>query len=527
MTATLDLPRGAGKHDSAERELSSLLGRVAEGLDPQPHPYRNDPVGWIQNRLGEYPWSKQREVAQSVVDHRYTSVPSAHQTGKSKIASWLAAWWIDVHPPGTAFVVTSAPTDKQVKAILWREIGRAQRQADLPGRITLEAEWYVQGELVAYGRKPADRVSDEEAMQAFQGIHADNVLVILDEGGGVPKWLFDAADSLIAQDDSDESRGRVLCIGNPDNPASHFAEVCKPGSGWNTIRISALDTPNFTGEKVPDKLKRVLVGEQWVRERIKRWGKSSPIFISKVLGRFPKVGEDTLISPELLERAIARDLSKKRVRIAGRYGIDIADTGQDQTVFYFNRGGRVRLAEMPDGTPCVWHGQDTMVTVGKIKNRLKADKGETGAVVDAIGVGSPVVSRLRELELPVRGFVSSAAAKRPDKFKNARSEMWWNVRELFEADEIDIDGDDLDLIAQLGAIKWKVDSQGRTQIEPKEDMKKRLGGNSPDRADAFAYSTVNWDHLLPIDERGTAPSEYEDLTQPEIDEFEQIMEVAL
>ncbi len=36
-----------------------------------------------------------------------------------------------------------------------------------PGRITLDAKWYIGNELVAYRRKPADYDP-----AAFQGIHA-------------------------------------------------------------------------------------------------------------------------------------------------------------------------------------------------------------------------------------------------------------------------------------------------------------------------------------------------------------------
>lgn len=61
-----------------------------------------------------------------------------------------------MHPPGEAFVVTTAPTTAQVEAILWRYIGAAHRKADLPGRVTLDAKWYIGQELVGYGRKPAD-----------------------------------------------------------------------------------------------------------------------------------------------------------------------------------------------------------------------------------------------------------------------------------------------------------------------------------------------------------------------------------
>ena len=80
---------------------------------------------------------------------------------------------------------------------------------------------------------------------------------------------------------------RVVAVGNPDDPASHFATICKPGSGWHVETISAFDTPAYTGEKVPEELLPLLVSPEWVEERKLRWGVTSPIYQSKVLGEFP------------------------------------------------------------------------------------------------------------------------------------------------------------------------------------------------------------------------------------------------
>jgi hypothetical protein len=151
------------------------------------------------------------------------------------------------------------------------------RKAGLPGRITLDAKWYIGQELVAYGRKPAD---NDQA--AFQGIHARYVLVIIDEAGGVPKSIFDAVDALAT---NIEARGRRR--EEPDDPASHFATICKPGSGWAVKKISVFDTPAYTGEEVPAEHLPLLVSPEWVEERKVRWGVNGPIYQSKVLGEFP------------------------------------------------------------------------------------------------------------------------------------------------------------------------------------------------------------------------------------------------
>ncbi|TNA39069.1 hypothetical protein EMF73_28400, partial [Klebsiella pneumoniae] len=229
------------------------------------------PKEFVAARLGEALWSKQVEVAEALVAHRRTAVKSCHAAGKSYTASRLAAWWLWSHPPGSAFVVSTAPTFEQVRAVLWREIGRAHRKGHLLGRVN-QTEWWIGDEMVGFGRKPGD--ADPSA---FQGIHAEFVLVVIDEACGVPRDLWLAALSLAANDNS-----RILAIGNPDDPGSHFAEVCKPDSGWHVLQIGYRDTPNFTGEEVPSVLTPLLIGPTYVEEMRRDVGEGSGPWLSKV-----------------------------------------------------------------------------------------------------------------------------------------------------------------------------------------------------------------------------------------------------
>jgi hypothetical protein len=451
---------------------------LAEQFDPTPHDLVDEPVEWITG--SEFVWSKQREIAESVAEHRHTAVQACHGPGKSFLAARLACWWIDTRPVGEAFVVTTAPTWSQVKSILWREIRSARRKRDLDGRTTLACEWYRGGkrigdeeeQLVALGRKPADY---DQA--AFQGIHARYVLVIIDEGSGVPKLLYDAVDSLATNIHS-----RVLAIGNPDDPASEFAKVCGPGSGWKVHKISVLDTPAFTGEEVPDGLLDLLPSKEWVAERKSRWGESSPIYQSKVLGEFPEIGEDTLISPALIRKAEEQELPGLE---KGQYGWDIARYGSNKTVGYRYRGGVVRQVYEASK-------QSTMKTAGAIHAEVEPHKGGVPAWVDADGIGGGVVDRLWEQRVKgIQAFHGGVAANEPDRFVNRRSEVWWNFRELMEDGRIDLApaGEDDDLKAQLGAIKWGLDSKGRIAVETKKEMAKR-GLPSPDHADGAVMSAV-------------------------------------
>jgi hypothetical protein len=454
--------------------LTLSLQRLADRYNPVYASYTYDPVAWCEDILGEEMWSRQMDLMDAVADHRYVAVKSAHSTGKSWTGGRLTAWWLEVHPEGSAFVVTSAPTQPQVEAVLWREIARAHTKGKLHGRITSGAVpmWKIGNEIIAYGRKPADYRDTEKAMQAFQGIHARYVLVILDEACGIPKWLWDATDTLVTNEDS-----HVLAIGNPDDPTAEFERVCRPGSGWHVMKISAFDTPAFTGEPVSEHLAASLVSETWVDERKKRWGEGSMLYTSKVLAEFPEVTEDTLITPAMVLRAQQQSLPGLG---DGRFGCDIARYGDDQTVIMRNQDGVIR-------TVTVIPKSDTMETAGRI-GRYILDTDETcPAVIDVIGVGAGVYDRVTEMGRPAIPFDSSSSASNPRRFKNLRAEMWWTVRELFEEGAMDIDDTDDMLASELLAIKYSIDSAGRIYIEPKELTKKQLG-RSPDKADALMMS---------------------------------------
>jgi len=450
------------------------FGRVQPGtadavlrkLYPETSPYGDNPIKWVREVLKEHLWSKQRAICRSVVKNRYTAVPSCHDSGKSFIASRICAWWISVHPPGDAFIVTTAPTTHQVDSILWREIGRAHRIGKLEGRITLDSKWRLGPafgeELIGYGRKPADYNPE-----AFQGIHQKYVLVVIDEANGVPKSMFDAVDTIVTN-----SYARVLAIGNPDTPTSQFAKVCRRGSGWNVIHIDGLKTPNFTDEPVPDKLRDLLLSQEWVEERRKRWGTQSPMYESKVRGRFPLKSDDALIQKEWWDAACARDLDPEGY--IGQYGFDVARYGEDSSVGFRNRGGHLRRTH-------TWHKEDTMESANRIQKVLVAHPG-VPASVDGTGVGAGVVDRLKELGFDIYDYVS-ASAPSDDRFYNLRSESYWHLREMFEFGLIDVDENDEELEAQLTTLKWAINRSGKIQVESKEDYIKRNGSKSPDAAD--------------------------------------------
>lgn len=502
-------------------EQHNVFYRLAERFKPTPSPYKHKPVAWVREKLGEHTTDDLRAVFMSVRDNRYTAVKSCHDVGKSWGAARLAGWWLDTHPVGEAIVITTAPTAQQVSGILWTEIGKMHRKGKLFGRVTGDNKWKVDWprpkqnngiehgesapEWVAIGRKPADYDP-----AAFQGYHRRYVLVLIDEACGVVENLYNAIDSIVTN-----KYARVLAIGNPDDPSSHFATICKPGSGWNVIRINALNTCGFTAvrvapyprvvelmktmkitpttEKVPPDLYDLLVDPLWVEERIIRWGVSSPLFQSKVLGLFPKVSIDTLIHPHWVTLAQTREVEPYPTM--ARIGCDVARYGIDHTIIIMRMGGHARVKhDIPYGPTT-----QTAGLIIKLGNSLGVAL--PTVAVDDDGVGGGVVDILLEEGYPTipihgNGVTYQLMTNGKPRFYNKRSELFWNLREAFAGPSgtgddgwLDIDPLDDELAAQLTNIKYKINRFGQIVVETKDDMKAR-GLPSPDRADALAYAVA-------------------------------------
>ena len=79
----------------AALSTSSSEWPVTDLLDPPENAYMRDLVGCIRDRVAVFLWSKQREILEAVVRHRYVAVKSAHDTGTGHGASRTVGWWLD------------------------------------------------------------------------------------------------------------------------------------------------------------------------------------------------------------------------------------------------------------------------------------------------------------------------------------------------------------------------------------------------------------------------------------------------
>lgn len=469
--------------DLGADDLAVILSACRRQLGSPYGLWQDDPVGFTRDVLGRYLWSAQRRIQEAVVTNRRTAVHACHDSGKTFTAGNTVAWWLSVWPEGEAAAMTTAPTGHQVKALLWKEVGRAHARGGLPGRLNL-TEWWYAAELVGMGRKPADTNPD-----ALMGLHARRVLVVTDEASGVAPAIYEALEGLVTNDDS-----RMLAIGNPDDASSYFAKLCGPGSGWHAVHIDGLRTPNFTGEYVPDDLRHYLLGHTWVEEKRKTWTEQSPLWVARVRGLFPEDATDRVVPLGWLKtRAV---LGNQDRQLAGddllpvELGCDVGE-GSDRTVVRERRG-------MLAGREWVEYTRDPEA-VHKLLLRCCREVRPTRVKIDAIGIGWAVVGWLRASlraepdevlrRCAVEPIKVSESASQPKKYKRLRDEMWWEVgRELTRTGGWVLP-DDEDLLAELSAPQYELAPGGQIVVEKKDELRKRLGV-SPDRADALLLAFV-------------------------------------
>lgn len=328
--------------------------------------------------------------------------------------------------------------------------------------------------LVGMGRKPPDY-----SESAFQGIHRRYVLVLVDEAAGIPAWLWTAIETITTGDDC-----RILAIGNPDDPQSHFRYICAGRPGWTSYTISCFDSPNFTGEEVPEALKGLLTSKQWAEDRAAEWGTDNPLYIAKVLGKFPTDNPWSVVrmSDVAACRIPAPRLESERTPV--ELGVDVGG-GLDETVIRERRGmvaGREwrELSDQPE-------------TISRLILAAIRETGATAVKIDSIGVGAGVVGEMRNLKAAgvhnarIYGVNVAEKAHDPNKFFNLRSQIWWELGRI-QSQERDWDLSRMDnadsTIAQLLEVHYEHDLKGRVKIEAKDDVRKRIG-RSPDNADAL------------------------------------------
>lgn len=419
---------------------------------------------FVRNLLKAEPDPWQEEILEMLdAGETRISVRSGHGVGKTALCSWCADHFLLFR--NQVKVVVTSPSGKQMddglkpEAKLW--LNRLPRGFGLRESIDVTSERIVRkadpdNNFISF------RTARIETPEALAGIHADHVMLIVDEASGVPELVYEAAAGTMST-----SGAIALLIGNPTRARGLFYRTHTTLTDmWRARRVASTDSPR--------------VDQSFIEDIKRTYGVDSNQYRVRVLGEFPTNEADAVIPMELAESALGRDVAM--VPDAPMYwGID-PGRGGDPTGFCRRRGNRLLQIEP-------WHYADLMRIVGRVKilwDETPESERPESIFVDTIGLGAGVADRLREMGLPVVDVNVSEAPALRDRYPRLRAELWFEARGWLESRNVCIPKElpyAEALIEEWTAPEMRILSNGKTDVETKDDMKRR-GLPSPNLADA-------------------------------------------
>lgn len=422
--------------------------------------------------------STQALILRSLVTNRRTSVKGCTGFGKTFTAALAAAWWIVRYKDSV--VLTTATNWIQVEKQLWVEIRKLAAVMRIKVPMPLKTSWEI-----SPGRQAIGISSNHE--EAYGGWHRAHTLVIPDESSGLSDEVYTGLEGPMSA-----GHARMLELGNPLDASGPFYDHHTRGRGdYYCISVSCFDTPNFspirkacneTGligrEALTWMLDRLMSMDErqrhamithphltspvWVADKFEDWGPDHPKFQARCLGQFPAYRDSALIPLSWIEDAEMRASEDDGITEI-EVGIDVAGPGKNETVVCV-RAGRKILG--------IWAFNEAdargpvAAVVMRYNGRVRSVK------VDAIGIGTYFVEHLRDLGLKVEPVNVSIPAPDLDdagdqRFANMRAKLAWQLRERFEAGDIDGLEDD-DTSSECAAIEYDHDPRGRIRIQAKK-----------------------------------------------------------
>ena len=423
---------------------------------------RTDPVFFFEEVLGAKIDAQQKEIVEAFPHHRRMAIKSGHSNGKDFLAARLALWFHLVYPD--SIVVVTGPTDRQVRQIVFGELKAAHRLA----------RYEVGGEMLETMLKSGDSKHyiigfTASSPDSFQGIHAPNLLVIVTEATGIEPRMWPAIFSLLTS----IGEAKFLAIGNalfePDS--EFYAMFTRNAQLYKTFTMNS-ERSEYCSKKWIEEILHDCSGD-----------KGSPLYQARVLGVFPEDVTDTLIPLVWIERAMER-YGRATTDTSGvvALGCDVARFGSDLSVTYRGDGDQFKCVRAVQGA-------DLMATTGTLVRDINEGVPAGNVRVDDTGVGGGVTDRLMELGHRVQAINFGSNSSDQEKYANARSELFWCLRERFREGRIAIHPTDKKLLRDLSVLRYKMTSKGQIKLEAKDEAKRRLG-YSPDHADALALAAL-------------------------------------
>jgi phage terminase large subunit len=353
------------KHELSEKQKAFGKGIV------------RDPVRFAKHILGVDLWDFEAEILRSIDTQRKTAIKACHGVGKTFTLSLAALWWLARYPDG--IVLTTSPTQRQVRTQLWSEIHRAVARAPVPYPKLHTAELRFRDDnnfALGFSTNQAEN---------FQGYHGKHVLIIADEAPGIAAEIWDPIAGTMAGGDV-----HVVMADNPTIPSGAFYDAFTKDRGlWNCFTISAFDSPNLKGLTLEQLLRLdpanggpldrnsfpFLVTKRWVFDQHAAWWhgseSSSSQWLSRVLARFPDQAQNALIKMIWLERAKQRAL-QNAVNDTGAgplvAGVDVGG-GEAETVVYVCECKHDQRKIISMGA---WRGEDTRGQAVNFLNQFRS-----------------------------------------------------------------------------------------------------------------------------------------------------------
>lgn len=455
---------------------------------------------------GRRPATYQDEILNLVPEKKRLCVRAMHGAGKTAVEAWLVIWFALTRDGDDWKCPTTASAWRQLTKYLWPEIHKWTRRLkwDIVGRQPFNARTELLKLALQLTTGEGFAVASDQA-ELIEGAHADRLFYVIDEAKAVPGASWDAIEGAFSNAGDDlPGEAFALCASTPGEPMGRFYDINARKTGFEDwfVRVISLD----------EAIKNGRLSRSWIDQRRLQWGENSAAFQNRALGNFAASDEDSIIPLTWIEAANDRWLDWYEAGKPGdlrSIGADVADGGDDQSALApFFEGDEFDAVEFvktysdPFG--------ESMRLVGRVIAMIEArkaghwkDVNETEFVtnvkpiVDAIGVGTGVFSRLKQLGLKAEGFVASevksirALRDRSGEFGfvNARAAAWWNLRENLDPanfPKLALPPDD-ELTGDLTAPKWFEASGARIQVEAKADIRERLG-RSTNKGDAVVQA---------------------------------------
>ncbi len=436
--------------------------------------WREHPESFVREQFRVEPDAWQLEFLQALPHNNRISLNACKGPGKTCALAWAIWWFLSVYPEPN--IAATSITSDNLSDGLWKELAKWQNKSSF-----LKASFvWSKTRIVAKEHAPTwwcsartwnKNADTTQQADTLAGLHADYLLFVLDEAGGMPDAVMAAAEAGLATG----IVTKIIIAGNPTHTEGPLYRASTTERHlWYVIEI--------TGD--PDDPKRSpRISIKWAREQIEKYGRDNPWVLVNVFGRFPPSSFNTLIGPDDVRAAMKRHVDEEAYKWAQkRLGIDVARYGDDKTVI-FPRQGRVafRPASMR-------HVRGSAVSVD-ISTRVQMAKRRWGSEVelfdDTVGWAHGAIDHMRSCGCPPIPIDFGGNALDP-KYENKRAEMW------FEMCDWVLSGGALpdipELVAELSMPTYFFAKKtGKFQLESKEQIKERLK-RSPDYADALALT---------------------------------------